>query len=55
MKKFVEAFEKIAKEIHQKKQRNRYFRVTVPGRPKAAQFCWICEGQFVIEIWKMTR
>ena len=40
--------QKIARKIHQKKQRNRYFRDTVPERPKEAQFCWICEGQFGI-------
>ena len=48
MEKFVEAREKIAQRIHQKKQRNRYFRDTVHGRPKEAQLRWICEGQFGI-------
>ena len=48
MKLFVEALQQIAQEIHQKKQRNRYFRDTVPERPQEAQLCWICEGQFGI-------
>ena len=47
MEKFVEALEKIAPEIQlQKKQSNRYYRDPVPERPKEAQLCWICEGQF---------
>ena len=49
MEKFVEALQKIAQEIHEKKQNNRYFRDTVPERPQAAQLCWICEGQFGID------
>ena len=48
MEKFVEALQQIAQEIHQKKQRNRYFRDTVPERPQEAQLCWICDGQFGI-------
>ena len=46
MEKFVEELETIAKEIHQKIQRNRYFRDTVPVRPKETEICWICESQF---------
>ena len=49
MEKFVEALEKIAHEFHQKKQSNRYYRDPVPERPKEAQLCWICEGQFGID------
>ena len=48
MEKFVEALEKISHEFHQKKQSNRYYRDPVPERPKEAQLCWICEGQFGI-------
>ena len=48
MEKFVDALQKIAQEIHEKKQNNRYFRDTVPERPQEAQLCWICEGQFGI-------
>ena len=48
MEKFVDALEKIAHEIHQKKQSNRYFRDPVPERPQEAQLCWICAGQFGI-------
>ena len=51
MEKFVEALEKIAHEMHQKKQSNRYYRdpvPPVPERPKEAQLCWICEGQIGI-------
>ena len=48
MEKFVGALEKIAQEMYQKKQSNRYFRDSVPERPQEAQLCWICEGQFGI-------
>ena len=48
MEKFVEALQKIAQEIHEKKQNNRYFRDPVPERLQDAQLCWICEGQFGI-------
>ena len=48
MEKSVEALEKIAQEFNQKKQRNRYFRDTVPEKLKDAHLCWICEGQFGI-------
>ena len=46
MEKFVEALQKIAREIHEKKQNNRSYRDPVPERPQEAQPCWICEGQF---------
>ena len=48
IEKFVDALDKIANEIHQKKQSNRYFRDPVPERPQEAQLCWICDGQFGI-------
>ena len=48
MEKFVDAMQKNAQEIHEKKQINQYFRDTVPERPQEAQLCWICEGQFGI-------
>ena len=50
MEKFVEALQMIAQEIHEKKQNNRYFRDLVPERPEEAHICWICEGQFGIDI-----
>ena len=46
MEKLVEALEKIARQFSQKKQRNQYFRDTVPDRPQEAQLCWICDGHF---------
>ena len=46
MEKFVDALQKIAQEIHKKKQNNRYFCDTVPERPQEAQLCWICESEF---------
>ena len=39
MEKFVEALQKIAQEIHEKKQNNREFRDAVPERPQEAQLC----------------
>ena len=49
MEKFVETLQKIAREIHEKKQNNRYFCVSVPKRPQGTQLCWICEGQLRID------
>ena len=49
MEKFVGALQKIAQEIHEKKQNNPYFRDPVPERPQEAQLCWICEGQLGID------
>ena len=48
MEKFLGALQKIAQEMHQRKQSNRFYSDTLPERPQEAQF-------HTLETWKATK